>query len=92
MVTYEMEFKEEAVKMANQIGAAKAARNLGIHVNTLYTWISRAKSQGQVQSVGKSTHPTPSGDTAELLKRIKELEKANRILQDALRFFVVSQK
>ena len=76
MVTYETEFKEKAVKMTNQISAAKAARNPDIHVNTLYTWISRAKSQGQVQSVPKSTHSTDSGDAAELLKRIKELEKS----------------
>lgn len=92
MVTYEVEFKEEAVKMANQLGAVKAAKNLGIPVNTLYTWISKAKSQGRFQSASPSQRSTAAGETADLLKRIKELEKANRILQDALRFFVVSQK
>jgi len=92
MVTYETEFKEEAVKLANQLGAAKAAKNLGIPVNTLYTWISRAKTNGQFQSVGKPPRSATPSETTELLKRIKELEKSNRILQDALRFFVVSQK
>lgn len=92
MVTYETEFKEEAVKMENQLGAAKAAKNLSIPVNTLYTWISGAKSQGQSHSTMKSQLCVTTGERTGLMKRIKELEKANRILQDALRLFVVSQK
>ena len=94
MVTYEKEFKEQAVKMAAEVGAAKAARDLGIPSNTLYTWISKAKAHGQRAHVGSGNRrqSTINDETAQLNKRIKELEKANQILKDALSFFVVSQK
>lgn len=80
--------------MATQIGAAKTARDLGIPVNTLYAWINRTKAHGEHAHVGSgkrrldASHDEPT----KLAKRIKELEKANQILKDALGFFVVSQK
>ena len=36
---YDQEYKIQAVKLAREIGQAKAARELGIPKNTLYTWI-----------------------------------------------------
>ena len=94
MVTYEKEFKEQAVKMAIEVGAAKAARDLGIPANTLYTWISKAKVHGERAHVGSGNKRQSiiNDETAQFIKRIKELEKANQILKDALSFFVVSQK
>ncbi len=92
MVTYETTFKEEAVKMASQVGAVKTAKDLGISVNTLYTWISRAKSEGHFLSHANKGKISANQENAHLVKRIKELEKANHILQEALRFFAVSQK
>lgn len=94
MVTYEKEFKEQAVKMASEVGTPKAAKDLGIPVNTLYTWISKAKKHGENAHVGSGIkrHNTMDDKVATLIKRNKELEKANQILKDALSFFVVSQK
>jgi transposase len=94
MVTYETGFKEEAVKMAAEVGAPKTAIDLGIPVNTLYTWISRAKAHGGHAHVGSGHRRQNAVDDgkAQLMKRIKELEKANQILKEALSFFVVSQR
>ena len=36
---YALEYKIQAVKLANEIGQAKAAAELGISKNTIYTWI-----------------------------------------------------
>ena len=36
--TYEKEYKEQAIKLAKEIGAAKAARELGVPKGTLYGW------------------------------------------------------
>lgn len=69
--------------MAGEIGAVKTARDLGIPVNTLYTWISKAKTHG---GSGKRRQNTLHDETVKLNKRIKELEKANQILKDALGF------
>ena len=42
--TYSIEFKEEACKRVQSgVPAAKVARELGVNVNTLYTWMSRFK-------------------------------------------------
>ena len=44
---YDQEYKIQAVKLAKEIGQAKAARELGIPKNTLYTWI-RANRLGNL--------------------------------------------
>lgn len=36
---YDHEFKTQAVKLAKEIGGAKAARELGILANTLHGWM-----------------------------------------------------
>ena len=36
---YDLEYKIQAVKLANEIGQAKAATELGIPRSTVYTWI-----------------------------------------------------
>lgn len=42
--TYSIEFKEEACKRVQSgVPAAQVARELGINVNTFYTWMSRFK-------------------------------------------------
>lgn len=47
--TYSIEFKEEACKrVLSGIPAAQVARELGINVNTLYTWMSRFKEHPTV--------------------------------------------
>ncbi len=94
MVTYEPGFKEEAVKLAAEVGAVKAAQDLGVPVNTLYTWVSRTKAHGARAHVGsgKRRQAAAGDENANLRKRNKELERANQILKEALTFFVVSQK
>ena len=37
--SYDNEFKAQAVKLAQEIGAHKAANELGIPKGTMYTWI-----------------------------------------------------
>ena len=40
---YDMEYKIQAVKLAKEIGGAKAASELGIPENTLYAWMKAAR-------------------------------------------------
>lgn len=42
---YTKEERREALKLAEEIGAAAAARRLGINVDTLYGWRSREKER-----------------------------------------------
>lgn len=40
---YDEEFKIQAVKLGREIGFSKAAKEIGIHADTLYGWNKRAK-------------------------------------------------
>ncbi|MFR5844302.1 MAG: transposase [Oscillospiraceae bacterium] len=83
MKHYSKEFKEEALKLSDEIGVKKAAQQLGVAYYTLADW----------RSIRRNTPPakTPSADEQTI--RIRELERenaelrtANNILKDALGF------
>ena len=46
---YDHEYKVQAVKLAKEIGQAKAAKELGIPKNTMYGWV-RANRLGNLKS------------------------------------------
>ena len=81
---YDPEYKVQAVKLAKEIGQAKAARELGIPKNTLYGWV-RANRLGALDlGVGTQT-PESAMPLNEELKRlrqqVKEQEKELRRLK-----------
>lgn len=82
---YDYDFKVQALKLADEIGATKAAFELGIPKFTMYEW-RKAVREGRLD-IGGSSH-TPqnalslNGELISLRKRIKELEKANRRLKE----------
>jgi len=43
---YDKKYKESAIKLAYEIGAANAIRELGLPKSTLYAWLSYAKTAG----------------------------------------------
>ena len=45
---YDYEYKVQAVMLAKEIGPAKAAKELGVHKNTMYGWM-RANRLGRLQ-------------------------------------------
>ena len=47
--TYDNEYKAQAVKLAQEIGGAKAAAELGIPEGTIYCWI-KAFKEGRLSS------------------------------------------
>ena len=48
--TYDSEFKAQAVKLAQEIGGHKAAKELGIPKGTMYTWIRISRLQWTSES------------------------------------------
>lgn len=90
MTKYSKEFKEEALKLSDEIGVKKAASQLGLQYYTLADWRKLRKL--------KKSHETSLTDE-ETLIRIKQLERenaelkqANDILKDALGFFAKDRK
>ena len=95
-MTYEKSFKEEAVRLSDEIGIKKAAQQLGISYNTLSDWRYKRK-QHDIQAYVGSGHRRMSSDPKEqriyeLEKENRELQRANEILQEALSFFVKNRK
>ena len=99
---YDEEYKVQAVKLAKNLGSAKAANELQIPVNTLYGWIRKAKIGNLDIGCGERS-PEESLNIAEenqqLRKRIKALEKENKrliemndFLEDAAAFFAAGRQ
>ena len=100
---YDEEYKVQAVRLAKNLGSAKAAaEELQIPVNTLYGWIQKVKTAELDIGCGERS-PEESLNIAEenqqLRKRIKALEKENKrlsemnaFLEDAAAFFCCSRQ
>ena len=98
---YDQEYKVQAVKLAKEIGQAKAAKELGIPKNTLYEWV-RANRVGTLDlGVGTQT-PESAMTLNEELKRLRQqvkeqekelrrLKKENEFLEEASAFFAASR-
>lgn len=91
---YDHEYKVQAVKLAKEIGQAKAAKELGVPKNTMYGWV-RANRLGNLDlGAGSQTPQSAMTLNEELLKlrrQVKELEKENDFLEEASAFFAASR-
>ena len=100
---YDEEYKVQAVKLAKNLGSAKAtAEELQIPVNTLYGWIQKVKTAELDIGCGERSPKEAlsiAKENQQLKKRIKALEKENRrlsemneFLEDAAAFFAASRQ
>ena len=96
MTSYDKSFKEEAIKLAEEIGTKKATEQLGISYNTLSYWRQKKKKYGQEGNVGSGNKRKPISEQEQLIQNLQkensELKRANDILQEALGFFAASRK
>ena len=88
---YTREFKEEALRLSDEIGVKKAAQQLGLKYYTLADW---RKDRNELRR-----NPPPEMSESELRERNRQLERenaelrqANEILKDALGFFAKDRK
>lgn len=92
---YTAKFRAEAVKLSREIGPRPAAERLNINLDTLYTWISKAKHrENEVEALLREKGgAVPLADEIDQLKKeLREREEEIAILQDALGFFVKRRK
>ena len=71
---YDHEYKVQAVKLAKEIGQAKAAKELGIPKNTMYGWV-RANRLGNLDLGAGSQSP----QSAMTLKEASAFFAASRL-------------
>ena len=98
---YDHEYKVQAVKLAQEIGGTKAAKELGIPEGTIHTWLKAVRA-GKLD-IGEGSHtPTSAMSLSEeitmLRKRLKEqdkeirrLKEENEFLEEASAFFAASR-
>ena len=91
MSNYSKEFRDQALKLSDDIGLKKASEQLGLKYSTLSGWRHTRSKENK--------HNIDQIDSTPLTKReqkmqleIKELEQANEILKDALGFFAKDRK
>ena len=98
---YDHEYKVQAVKLAREIGQAKAAKELGVPKNTMYGWV-RANRLGNLDlGAGSQTPQSAMTLNEELLqlrrqvkeqeKEIRRLKKENDFLEESSAFFAASR-
>ena len=96
--SYDNEFKAQAVKLAQEIGGHKAAKELGIPDGTIYCWM-KAFKEGHL-SANEAVHSPKTAlslndELIELRKRVKEirrLKEENEFLEEASAFFAASRR
>ena len=100
--SYTAQYRSDAVALAKEIGSKNASTQLNIPVETIYTWLYKAKKGDLPLS---SIDPEPK-EALRLAERVKQLEKENsmlksennqlvrdkKILEDAAVFFAARQK
>lgn len=86
--TYSAEFKAAAVKQANEseLPVSETARNLGINVNTLFTWIQK-QNQPIEKYKEKCTNEPLYEEVKRLKKEVARLTQERDILKKAAAYF-----
>ena len=91
MRNYSREFKEEALKLSDEIGVQRAASQLGVPYYSLADW--RSNRRRRLKDPHKPlTEAEQAARLKELERENEELRKANEILKDALGFFAKDRK
>lgn len=90
MTKYSKEFKEEALKLSDEIGVKKAAEQLGLQYYTLADW--RKLRKLKIKNKVVFTEDEASRRISELERENRELKQVNDILKDALGFFAKDWK
>lgn len=95
------EYKVQAVKLAREIGQAKAAKELGVPKNTVYGWMRASRLGNLDLGAGSQTPQSAMTLNEELIrlrqqvkeqeKEIRRLKKENGFLEEAGAFFAASR-
>jgi transposase len=86
--SYTKEFKQQAVKLAEDQGPVEASKQLGIPVVNIYEW--RKKHSDQVIVAARKTDLKPEElvkENQRLNQEVAQLKKVNHILKAAAAFF-----
>ena len=74
--TFTDEFRKDAVRLVldEHVSVARAARDLGLHANTLHNWVRKERSA--------RAGANPEGVSEDSAEELKRLRRENRILRE----------
>lgn len=84
---YAKDFKFEALKLAEEIGVAQAAKDLGVGESLLYRWRTKAKVEGTDAFRGNGKLTERDEELRRLRQEVKTLKMEREILKKATAFF-----
>ena len=86
---YPLEFKISAVKMATDSDQATAqiARNLGVNVNTLYSWISNYSNSNKSNQNNITNNESSFEEIKRLKKDLALVKQERDLLKKAAAYF-----
>jgi len=82
---YTLEFKQQAVILAREIGRSSAAKQLGVNVSNLQRWEKGLKQDNLKEE--KVTKISLEEENRKLRKEVEEQKKVIHILKSAAAFF-----
>ena len=93
---YDKEFKLQTLQLSDEIGVKAATEQLGLKYYTLADWHKLRKERGEQTFVGSGYSVPPLSEKnrriKELEAKLRETERANEILKEALDFFAKGRK
>ena len=92
-MTYSKEFKQQAIKLSDEIGTQKACEQLGLSYFTLGGWRKKENRKRIMDEETTENITTPLTEREKkLMKEREELREAHNILKDVFSFFVNDRK
>lgn len=88
---YSKEFKEQAIKLSDEVGIKQACAQLGVAYGTLTDW-RKSRNRNRIEKSESTENETFTEREKRLMKENAELREANDILKNAFRFFVNDRK
>jgi len=85
---YTREFKAEALALAERVGVAAAARELGLHESQLYGWRLKARAERNQSE----TERNQAAEIARLKRQLADQAEELAIVKKAAAYFAKGQK
>jgi len=82
------EYKKDAVKLADTVGATQAAKQLGVHTTQIYAWRNKLR----VQESRTEAETRLMDENARLKAELAEKKQENDFLKKASAYFAKQQK
>jgi len=82
------EYKKDAVKLADTVGATEAAKQLGVHTTQIYNWRTKLR----VKESRTEAETRLMDENARLTRELAEKKQENDFLKKASAYFAKHQK